>query len=245
MFSLIGKKAIITGATGGLGSEIAKIIHTAGAEVILSGTREQLLKDMVNSFGERAHYIAGNMGEIQFPEILFEQAEQICGEVDILICNAGITRDNLIIRMKDEEWRAVMDINLDAVFRLNRAAIKKMIKRRRGRIINISSVVGITGNAGQTNYTAAKAAMIAMSKSIAQEVASRNITVNCIAPGFIESPMTEVLKEEIKQQLLAKIPMGKMGSGQDVAHACAFLASDEASYITGQTIHINGGLAMI
>lgn len=244
MFRLDGKKALITGATGGIGAEIAAALHEAGATVVLTGTREQILIDAVAKMGERCSYIAGDMSDVQFVEGLIDKAEQLHGDMDILVCNAGITRDNLIIRMKDEDWRTVMDINLDAVFRLNRAVVKKMIRLRSGRIINISSIVGAIGNAGQVNYVAAKAALIGMSKSIAQEVASRNITVNCIAPGFIESPMTDVLKPEIKENLLGKIPMGRMGTAKEVAHACLFLAADESGYITGQTLHVNGGMYM-
>jgi len=241
MFRLDGKKALVTGATGGIGAAIATTLHAAGAIVMLTGTREQILIDAVAKMGDRCSYIAGDMGDAQFVEGLIEQA----GDLDILVCNAGITRDNLIIRMKDQEWRAVMDINLDAVFRLNRAAVKKMIRRRAGRIINISSIVGSIGNAGQANYSAAKAALEGMSKSIAQEVASRNVTVNCIAPGFIESPMTDVLKSEIKDSLLGKIPMGRMGTPEEIASVCLFLSADESAYITGQTLHVNGGMYMV
>lgn len=244
MFKLDGKKALITGATGGIGAAIAAVLHAAGATVILTGTREQVLKDAVAKLGEGSDYIAGDMSDVQFVEGLLDQAEQLHGDIDILICNAGVTRDNLIIRMKDEEWRTVMDINLDAVFRLNRAAVKKMIRRRSGRIINISSIVGVTGNAGQVNYTAAKAALLGMSKSIAQEVAGRSVTVNCVAPGFIESPMTDGLKTEIKENILSKIPMARMGSAEEIAAACLFLAADESAYITGQTLHVNGGMYM-
>lgn len=244
MFRLDGKKALITGATGGIGSAIATIMHQAGATVILTGTRESALKEKTNSLVDRCSYIVGDMSDAQFVEGLLEHVEQMHGDLDILVCNAGITRDNLIIRMKDEEWRDVMNINLDAVFRLNRAAVKKMIRRRSGRIINISSIVGTTGNAGQANYTAAKAALFGMSKSIAHEVASRNITVNCVAPGFITSPMTEGLKPEIKDGLISNIPMKRMGTPEEIAHACLFLAADESGYITGQTLHVNGGMYM-
>ncbi len=245
MFRLDGKKALITGATGGIGIAIVDVLHAAGATVILTGTREAVLKEKVSELRSNAHYLAGDMSSVDFSSSIFDEVESLYGDVDILICNAGITRDNLIIRMKDEEWRSVMDLNLDSVFRLNRAAVKKMMRRKEGRIINISSIVGSTGNAGQANYAAAKAALLAMSKSIAQEVATRNITVNCIAPGFIESPMTDVLKDETKDQLIAKIPMSRMGLAEDIAYGCLFLSSKEASYITGHTLHINGGMHML
>lgn len=244
MFRLDGKRALITGATGGIGMAIANVMHEAGASLVLTGTREAVLKEKAEKFGVNASYIAGDMSDADFSNNLFDDAESLFGDIDILICNAGITRDNLLIRLKDEDWRSVMDVNLDAVFRLNRAAIKKMMRRKNGRIINITSIVGVTGNAGQSNYTAAKAALIGMSKSIAQEVASRNITVNCIAPGFIESPMTDVLKDDSKAALIDKIPMGRMGSPEEIAYGCLFLSSKEASYVTGQTIHINGGMYM-
>lgn len=244
MFRLDGKRALITGATGGIGMAIANVMHEAGASLVLTGTREAVLKEKAEKFGVNAFYIAGDMSDADFSNNLFDDAESLFGDIDILICNAGITRDNLLIRLKDEDWRSVMDVNLDAVFRLNRAAIKKMMRRKNGRIINITSIVGVTGNAGQSNYTAAKAALIGMSKSIAQEVASRNITVNCIAPGFIESPMTDVLKDDSKAALIDKIPMGRMGSPEEIAYGCLFLSSKEASYVTGQTIHINGGMYM-
>jgi len=245
MFNLKGKTALITGATGGIGAEISKTLHRAGAHIILTGTREQVLKQIKDDLVQRCDYIVGNMAEPEFPDNLMTEAAALNNGVDILVCNAGITRDNLIIRMKDEEWREVMNINLDAVFRLNRAAVKSMMRKRYGRIINITSITGVMGNAGQANYTAAKAALIGMSKSIAQEVASRNITVNCIAPGFITTPMTDELKTEIKEALLTRIPMNRMGVPEDVAAACLFLAANEAAYITGQTIHVNGGMCMV
>jgi len=244
MFRLDGKRALITGATGGIGMAIANILHAAGASVVLTGTREAVLKQKVEEFGRNADYISGDMSDSNFSNDLFDMAESSFGDIDILICNAGITRDNLIIRLKDEDWRSVMDVNLDAVFRLNRAAAKKMMRRKDGRIINISSIVGVTGNPGQANYTAAKAALLGMSKSIAQEIATRNVTVNCIAPGFIESPMTDVLKDDSKDMLISKIPMARMGTPEEIAYGCLFLASKEASYITGQTLHINGGMYM-
>lgn len=244
MFRLDGKRVMVTGATGGIGMAIANVMHDAGASLVLTGTREAVLKEKAEQFGDNASYIAGDMSDANFSNDLFDMAESSFGDIDVLICNAGITRDNLLIRLKDEDWRSVMDVNLDAVFRLNRAAVKKMMRRKNGRIINITSIVGVTGNAGQANYTAAKAALIGMSKSIAQEVATRNITVNCIAPGFIESPMTDVLKDDSKAALMNKIPMGRMGAPEEIAYGCLFLSSNEASYITGQTIHINGGMYM-
>jgi 3-oxoacyl-[acyl-carrier protein] reductase len=244
MFSLAGKNALITGATGGIGAAITRTLHAAGANVFITGTRDHVLQSTKQELMERCDYLAGDIADPAFIESLFKAAEERTGGVDILICNAGITRDNLIMRMKDEEWQEVMRVNLDAVFKLNRAAVKAMIRRRYGRIINISSITGCTGNAGQANYTAAKAALIGMSKSIAHEVASRNVTVNCIAPGFITSPMTDELKPEIKEAMLNRIPMNRFGAPQDIAASCLFLAASEASYITGQTMHVNGGMYM-
>ncbi|MGB1550257.1 MAG: 3-oxoacyl-[acyl-carrier-protein] reductase [Parvibaculales bacterium] len=232
MFDLSGKNALVTGASGGIGREIAKTLHAAGANVGLAGTREAVLQELADELGDGAAALAAD-------------AEEAMGGLDILVNNAGITRDNLALRMKDEDWDAVLSVNLTSSFRLIRAALRGMMKRRHGRIIGITSVVGVTGNPGQANYAATKAGMIGMSKSLAQEVASRGITVNCVAPGFIATPMTDVLPNEQKEALTAAIPAGRLGSGDDIAAACLFLASDEAAYITGQTVHVNGGMAMI
>lgn len=249
MFSLKGKNALITGATGGIGAAIAKTLHRQGAKLVLSGTKEEKLQRLIAEIsgngGENITHLVCNLSDkLQVGE-LFDKAEELVGEIDILVCNAGITRDNLILRMKDEDFEEVIDVNLKSTFILNRNAVKKMIRRKYGRIINISSVVAIMGNPGQSNYVASKAGMIGMSKSIAIEVASRGITVNCVAPGFIESPMTDSLTEQQKAFTTAKIPMGRMGNAQDIANAVAFLSSREASYITGQTIGVNGGMLMV
>jgi 3-oxoacyl-[acyl-carrier protein] reductase len=245
MFQFNGQKALVTGATGAIGGAIARALHARGADVILSGTRESVLQQLCNELKERAHVIPCDLGQTQAVEELFPQAEAQVGPIDIIVNNAGVTRDNLIIRMKDEDWQTVIDINLSACFRLCRAAAKAMMKRRYGRIINITSVVGVTGNPGQANYCAAKAGLIGLSKSLAQEIASRGITVNCIAPGFIASSMTEVLPEAVKDKIKTGIPMGRMGTPEEIAGAAVFLASQEAAYITGQTLHVNGGMAMI
>jgi len=245
MFDLTGKTALVTGATGGLGAEIAKALHAQGATVALSGTRENVLNDLKDQLGERAHVVVANLSDADAVESLVPAAAEAMGGVDILINNAGITRDNISMRMKDEEWASVIDVNLTAAFRLSRACMRSMMKKRHGRIIGITSIVGVTGNAGQANYAAAKAGMIGMTKSLAQELASRGITANCIAPGFIESPMTDALNDKQRESILANVPAGKLGTGSDIAAAAVYLASDEASYITGQTLHINGGMAMI
>ncbi len=245
MFNLKGKKALITGASGGIGKEIVKTLVTAGAKVVITGTREQVLQETCQSLDTKdAHYIVSNLAAPDSLSNLYDKAEELVDGIDILVCNAGITRDNLALRMKDEEWEEVIKVNLTATFKLNQSAIKKMIKKRFGRIINITSVVGFTGNLGQANYCASKAGIIGMTKSIATEVASRGVTVNCIAPGFIETPMTEILKEDTKQQILQKIPMQRMGSTAEIASSVLFLASDEAAYITGTTLHVNGGMYM-
>ena len=245
MFELTGKNALITGATGGIGSEIAKSLAAQGANVILSGTREEKLKDVANEIGNDTQYVTCNLSDKSEVDNLFDKAEELAGgQIDILVCNAGITRDNLILRMKDEDFEQVIDVNLKSTFMLNRNAIKKMMRRKYGRIINIASVVGVTGNPGQANYVASKAGMIGMTKSMAQEVASRGITINCVAPGFIESPMTEILTEDQKKAILVKIPAGKMGLASDIAKSVAFLSSEDASYITGNTLHVNGGMFM-
>ena len=245
MFDLTGKFALVTGATGGIGNAIAVALHGLGATVGLSGTREPVLRELADKLGERAFVLPCNLGDAAAVEALIGQAEAAMGQVDILVNNAGITRDGLALRMKDEDWQAVLDVNLTAAFRLSRASLKGMMKRRWGRIVNITSVVGATGNPGQLNYAAAKAGLVGMSKSLAQEVASRNITVNCVAPGFIETAMTDVLNEQQKTAIMTKIPAQRLGQGPEVAAAVAYLASNEAAYVTGQTLHVNGGMAMI
>ena len=244
MFSLIGQTALVTGATGAIGHAIACALHAQGAKIAISGTREAMLQELAAKL-EGTVVLPCNLSDATAVESLFSRAEEALGKIDILVNNAGITRDNLAIRLKDEDWQQVIDVNLTSTFRLCRSAIKSMMKRRNGRIINISSVVAITGNPGQANYCAAKAGVIGMSKSLAQEVASRGITINCIAPGFIESSMTEVLPDAVKEKILSSIPMARMGTPDEIAAATAFLASPEAIYITGQTLHVNGGMAMI
>jgi 3-oxoacyl-[acyl-carrier protein] reductase len=246
MFDLTGKTALVTGATGGIGAEIAKTLHASGATVVLSGTREAVLQDLAASLGDRVAVAAANLSDAAAVDGLIEAAETAAGTpLDILVANAGITKDGLLMRMKDEDWETVLKVNLESYFRLSRAAMRGMMKRRFGRIIGITSVVGVMGNPGQANYAASKAGMIGFSKALAQEVASRGITVNCVAPGFIESPMTDALNEQQKEAILGRIPSGRLGSGADVAAACAYLASNEAGYITGQTLHVNGGMVMI
>lgn len=245
MFKLTGKKALITGASGGIGATIAKVLHQQGATIALSGTRREALEKVAQELQERVYILPCNLKDTQDIERLIPQAEETMEQVDILVNNAGITRDNLLMRMKDDEFSDVINVNLEATFRLMRAAIKGMMKRRQGRIINITSIVGVTGNPGQANYCASKAGVIGMSKSLAQEIASRGITVNCVAPGFIQTPMTDVLPDSHKEKLLTTIPQGRMGLPEEIAAGVAFLASTEAGYITGQTLHINGGMAMI
>lgn len=246
MFELTGKTALVTGATGGLGAQIARALHNQGAKVVLSGTRETVLNDLAAELGEGAFVAACNLSDAAEVDGLIAKAEAVAGSpLDILVANAGITKDGLILRMKDEDWEAVIKVNLESYFRLSRAAVKGMMKRRHGRIIGITSVVGVMGNPGQTNYAASKAGMIGFSKALAQEVASRNITVNCIAPGFIASPMTDVLNEQQRDGILSKIPAGALGEGTDIAAAAVYLASNEAGYVTGQTLHVNGGMVMI
>lgn len=245
MFDLTGKTALVTGATGGIGGAIARAFHQSGATVVLTGTREDALQALKAELGERAHAIACNLGDGEAVAALPGQAEKFTGQLDILINNAGVTRDGLLMRMKDEDWDTVMDINLKAAFQLTRAAIKGMMRKRTGRIISVTSVVGVTGNPGQVNYAASKAGMIGFSKSLAREVASRNITSNCIAPGFIETPMTDALNDKQKEAILASIPAGRLGQALEVAAAAVYLSSDEAAYMTGQTLHVNGGMAMI
>jgi len=247
MFRLTNKNALVTGATGGIGAEIALSLVKQGARVVISGTREEKLKELQAQIGEdKAKILTCNLSDFSQVEALFEKAEELVGgQIDILVCNAGITKDNLALRIKNEDWDQVLDVNLKSTFILNRSAIKKMIRRKNGRIINIASVVGFTGNMGQANYVASKAGMVGMSKSFAAEVATRGITINCVAPGFIQTAMTDVLNDVQKQGILSSIPMQKMGSAADIASGVAFLASDEASYITGQTLHINGGMLML
>ena len=246
MFNLLGKIALVTGATGGIGGAIARSLHAQGATVVLSGTREAVLADLAKELGERAFFAAANLSDPESVDGLVARAEEAAGgPLDILVANAGITKDGLLMRMKDEDFQSVIQINLESYFRLTRAAVKGMMKRRSGRIIGVTSVVGVTGNPGQTNYSASKAGMIGFSKSLAQEVGSRGITVNCIAPGFIASPMTDVLNDQQREAILTKIPSGRLGTGDEIAAAAVYLSSDEAAYVTGQTLHVNGGMAMI
>ena len=246
MFNLTGKTALVTGATGGIGGAIARALHAQGATVVLSGTREAVLGEIAGQLGERAFVAAANLSDAASVDSLVGRAEDVAGSaLDILVANAGITKDGLLLRMKDEDFQSVLTVNLESYFRLSRAATKGMMKRRSGRIIGITSVVGVTGNGGQTNYAASKAGMIGFSKSLAQEVGSRGITVNCIAPGFITSPMTDVLNEQQREGILRNIPAGRLGTGDEIAAAAVYLSSDEAAYVTGQTLHVNGGMAMI
>ena len=245
MFDLSGKGAIVTGASGGIGGAIARALHGAGASVVLAGTRRSALEALAAELGERADVVTADLADPAAPERLVKATEQAAGQIDILVNNAGLTRDQLALRMKDEDWQTVIEVDLTAGFRLARAAMRGMMKRRWGRIIGISSIVGVTGNPGQANYAAAKAGMIGMSKALAAEVASRGITVNCVAPGFIVTAMTESLSEEQRQRLATAIPMGRQGTPEEVAACVLFLASDEARYVTGHTLHVNGGMAMI
>jgi len=245
MFELKDKRALITGASGGIGGAIARALHGQGAVVALSGTRVDSLQQLAAELKERAHVVPGDLASSAAADELMKAAETAMGGVDILVNNAGLTRDTLAIRMKDEDWNKVIDVNLSAAFRLSRAALRGMMRQRWGRIINITSVVGVTGNAGQANYAASKAGMIGMSKSLAAEVGSRGITVNCIAPGFITTAMTDALSEEVRQKILGGVPVGRFGDVGDVATCAVFLASTEAGYVTGQTLHVNGGMAMI
>ena len=242
---LTGKNALITGASGGIGKAIAEKLYGLGANVALTGTREAVLNEVAASLGERAHPIVCNLSDSEALDGLVPAAIEAMGSVDILVNNAGITKDNLFMRMKQEEWDDVIAVNLTAAFKLSKAVLRGMMKARHGRIIQITSVVGVTGNPGQGNYCATKAGIIGMSKSLAQEVASRNITVNSIAPGFIETAMTDVLDEKQHEAIMNNVPAGRLGKPDEIASAVAFLASDEASYITGQTLHVNGGMAMI
>lgn len=245
MFDLTGRKALVTGATGGIGEEIARALHGRGATVALHGTRAEKLEQLAADLGERVHVMPANLADRDAVKALAEKAEAELGGVDILVNNAGITKDGLFVRMSDADWDAVLEVNLTSVFRLTRELTHPMMRRRYGRIINITSVVGVTGNPGQANYCASKAGMIGFSKSLAQEIATRNVTVNCIAPGFIESAMTGKLNDKQKEAIMGAIPMRRMGTGAEIASAAVYLASGEASYVTGQTIHVNGGMAMI
>jgi len=245
MFNLEGKAALVTGASGGIGAEIARVLHAQGAIVGLSGTREAPLEALAAELGERAHVLPCNLSDPEAVEGLPKAAIAAMGSVDVLVNNAGITRDNLFMRMSDEEWQSVLDVNLTASMRLCRGVLRGMMKARWGRIVNISSVVGATGNPGQGNYAASKAGMVGMSKSLAYEVASRGITVNAVAPGFIETAMTDKLTDDQKEKILVQIPAGRMGSPAEIAGAVAYLASPEAGYITGTVLHVNGGMAML
>ena len=245
MYDLNSKSALVTGASGGIGSAIARKLHAAGAKVALSGTRQEPLERLAEELGERAYILPCNLSDMAAVEVLPKQAIETLGSLDILVNNAGITRDNLFMRMSDEEWQSVIDVNLTATMKLCKGALRGMMKSRWGRIINISSIVGATGNPGQGNYAASKAGMVGMSKSLAYEVASRGITVNVVAPGFIATAMTDKLADDRKEAILAQIPAGRMGAAEDIASAVAFLASDGADYVTGSTLHVNGGMAMI
>ena len=245
MFDLTGKTALVTGASGGIGADIARVLHAAGATVGLSGTRVEPLEALAAELGLRAHVLPCNLSNAEEVEGLVKRATEAMGSVDILVNNAGITRDGLAMRMSDDDWQSVIDVNLTAAFRLCRAAIRGMMKARWGRIVNISSVVGRAGNAGQANYAASKGGLVALSKSLAEEVASRGITVNCVAPGFIETPMTEKLNEAQRATILASVPAGRMGTPQEIAAAVLYLASQEAAYVTGATLHVNGGMDMV
>ncbi|MCE0504579.1 3-oxoacyl-ACP reductase FabG [Roseivivax sp. GX 12232] len=245
MFDLTGKSALITGASGGIGGAIARALHGAGAQVGLSGTREAPLQELAGELGERAFVLPCNLSDAEAVAALPKQASEAMGSVDILVNNAGITRDNIFMRMSDEEWQSVLDVNLTSTFRLCKGVMRGMMKARWGRIVNISSIVGATGNPGQANYAAAKAGMVGMSKSLAYEVATRGITVNAVAPGFIETAMTEKLNDDQKSQIMEQIPMGRMGSPEEIAAGVLFLASPGAGYVTGTTLHVNGGMAML
>jgi 3-oxoacyl-[acyl-carrier protein] reductase len=245
MFDLQGKSALVTGASGGIGDAIARALHAQGAAVAISGTRREVLEKLAGELGANSQVLPCDLSRAEEVEALVPAAEAALGKVDILVNNAGITRDNLAMRMKDADWDRVLDVNLTAAFRLARAAMRPMMKRRFGRIISITSVVGVTGNAGQANYAAAKAGMIGMTKALAKELASRAITVNCVAPGFIETAMTGALDDKQRAQILASIPAGRLGKPDEIAAAVVYLASEEAGYVNGHTLHVNGGMAMI
>ncbi len=245
MFRLDGKTALVTGASGGIGAAIARALHAQGASVVLSGTRLEALEAVAQELGERAYICSADLRDASEPDALIEAAEKAAGPLNILVNNAGMTRDMLAIRMRDADWQAVLDVDLSAPFRLSRAALRGMLRRRSGRIVNISSIVGATGNAGQANYAAAKAGLVGMSKALAQEVASRGITVNVVAPGFVATNMTDALTDAQKSKLSESIPLGRMGQPNDIAAAVVYLASDEAAWVTGATLHVNGGMAMV
>ena len=245
MFELTGKTALVTGATGGLGGSIARALHKQGATVAISGTRKEALEQLAGELKERVHILPCYLSNKDQVEALVPQAEEKMEKLDILVANAGITKDNLFVQLKDEDWDTVININLTATFRLSRAAMKTMMRRRHGRIIGITSVVGVTGNPGQGNYTAAKAGMIGMMKSIAKEYARRGVTANCVAPGFIATAMTDKLNDKQREAIMAMVPANRLGTPDDIAAAVVYLASDEAAYVTGQTLHVNGGMAMI
>ncbi|MEL6921216.1 MAG: 3-oxoacyl-[acyl-carrier-protein] reductase [Pseudomonadota bacterium] len=245
MIDLTGKKALVTGASGGIGEDIARLLHAQGATVGLHGTREEKLQTLAADLGERTHVLPADLGDLEAVDALAAKAEEVLEGVDILVNNAGITKDGLFVRMSQADWDAVLAINLTAVFRLTKALTHPMMRRRAGRIINITSIVGVIGNPGQANYCASKAGLVGFTKSLAQEIAPRNVTVNCVSPGFIESAMTEKLNEKQTDAIMGAIPMKRMGTGAEVASAVAYLASDAAAYVTGQTIHVNGGMAMI
>ena len=245
MFDLTGKAALVTGATGGIGSAIARALHQQGATVTISGTRRDVLDQLAGELKDRVHVLPCNLADKDEVEGLVPKSEEAMGQLDILVANAGITKDNLLVQLRDEDWDQVVAVNLTATFRLARAAVRGMMRRRFGRVIGIASVVGVTGNPGQSNYTATKAGMIGMFKSIGKEYAKRGVTANCVAPGFIATPMTDKLNDKQREAILAMVPAGRLGAGADVAAAVVFLASDEAAYVTGQTLHVNGGMAMI
>ena len=245
MFDLTGKTALVTGATGGLGGAIAKALQAQGATVALSGTRREILDALAAEIGERTHVLPCNLADKDEVEALVPKADEVMGQLDILVANAGITRDNLFVQLKDDDWDQVIDVNLTSTFRLVRAAVRGMMRRRFGRVIGITSVVGVTGNPGQGNYAASKAGMIGLIKSVGAEYARRGITANCVAPGFIATPMTDKLNEKQREAILSRVPAGRLGTAEDVAAAVVFLASNEANYMTGQTLHVNGGMAMI
>lgn len=245
MFDLSEKTALVTGATGGIGAAIARILHGQGATVAISGTRVPVLESLAKDLGERVHILPCDLADAAAVAALPGDAEKAMGGIDILVNNAGLTRDSLAVRMKDEDWAQVLEVNLTAGFRLVRASLRGMMKKRWGRIVSITSIVGVTGNPGQANYAASKAGMIGMSKALAQEVASRGITINCVAPGFVATAMTDKLPEAQREKLIAAVPARRLGAPEDVAAAVLFLASDEATYVTGQTLHVNGGMAMI